>query len=122
MESMPKWEYLEYSPRFSRVFCNEAKIVSSQYLGVGAGLAPAQAGNRKGLPLLFEKIPKINDMANAIKVSFPGSKLKVKGDIEIKDVWYFDLMNFLGSQGWELVSVILDGVYPRLWFKRPFPD
>jgi hypothetical protein len=30
--------------------------VSSQYLGVGAGLAPAQAGNRKGLPLLFEKI------------------------------------------------------------------
>jgi hypothetical protein len=30
--------------------------VSSQYLGVRAGLAPAQAGNRKGLPLLFEKI------------------------------------------------------------------
>jgi hypothetical protein len=30
--------------------------VSSQYLGVGAGFAPAQAGNRKGLPLLFEKI------------------------------------------------------------------
>jgi hypothetical protein len=27
--------------------------VSSQYLGVGAGLAPAQAGNS----LLFEKIP-----------------------------------------------------------------
>jgi hypothetical protein len=31
-------------------------FVSSQYLGVRAGLAPAQAGNRKGLPLLFEKI------------------------------------------------------------------
>jgi hypothetical protein len=31
--------------------------VSSQYLGVRAGLAPAQAGNRKGLPLPFEKIP-----------------------------------------------------------------
>ncbi len=30
--------------------------VSSQYLGVRAGLAPAQVGNRKGLPLLFEKI------------------------------------------------------------------
>jgi hypothetical protein len=33
-----------------------ANCVSSQYLGVRAGLAPAQAGNRKGLPLLFEKI------------------------------------------------------------------
>jgi uncharacterized protein (DUF433 family) len=31
-------------------------VVSSQYLGVRAGLAPAQAGNRKGLPLPFEKI------------------------------------------------------------------
>jgi hypothetical protein len=30
--------------------------LSSQYLGVGAGLAPAKAGNRKGLPLRFEKI------------------------------------------------------------------
>jgi hypothetical protein len=35
---------------------NNNVIVSSQYLGVRAGLAPAQAGNRKGLPLLFEKI------------------------------------------------------------------
>jgi hypothetical protein len=35
-------------------------IVSSQYLGVRAGLAPAQAGNRKGLPLLFEKIQLID--------------------------------------------------------------
>jgi hypothetical protein len=33
-----------------------ASLVSSQYLGVRAGLAPAQAGNRKGLPLLFEKM------------------------------------------------------------------
>ena len=35
-----------------------ASLVSSQYLGVRAGLAPAQAGNRKGLPLLFEKMRK----------------------------------------------------------------
>jgi hypothetical protein len=34
----------------------EWNSVSSQYLGVRAGPAPAQAGNRKGLPLLFEKI------------------------------------------------------------------
>jgi len=34
----------------------EGQRVSSQYLGARAGLAPAQAGNRKGLPLLFEKI------------------------------------------------------------------
>jgi hypothetical protein len=40
---------------FSIVFPRDANV-SSQYLGVGAGLAPAQAGNRKGLPLLFEKI------------------------------------------------------------------
>ncbi len=40
------------------------EIVSSQYLGVMAGLAPAQAGNRKGLPLHFEKIPEILGVQN----------------------------------------------------------
>jgi hypothetical protein len=38
-----------------RILVNQV-TVSSQYLGVGADFAPAQAGNRKGLPLLFEKI------------------------------------------------------------------
>jgi para-aminobenzoate synthetase component 2 len=38
------------------------RLVSSQYLGVEAGLAPAQAGNRKGLPLLFEKIRRVEGM------------------------------------------------------------
>jgi hypothetical protein len=42
--------HIEPSPALHQI------SVSSQYLGVRAGLAPAQAGNRKGLPLLFEKI------------------------------------------------------------------
>jgi hypothetical protein len=31
------------------------EIISSQYPGVRAGLAPAQAGNREGLPLLLRR-------------------------------------------------------------------
>jgi hypothetical protein len=44
--------------------------VSSQYLGVGAGFAPAQAGNRKGLPLLFEKIHALHLLARGPPQTF----------------------------------------------------
>jgi len=42
------------------IFETIIEVVSSQYLGVRAGLASAQAGNRKGLPLLFEKILEVD--------------------------------------------------------------
>jgi len=46
-------DYLRGDPLYRQISL-EILSVSSQYLGVRAGLAPAQAGNRKGLPLLFE--------------------------------------------------------------------
>jgi hypothetical protein len=46
--------------RSNYTYLLEGNVVSSQYLGVRAGLAPAQVGNRKGLPLLFEKIRNVH--------------------------------------------------------------
>ncbi len=47
-------------PNFVDLSTFRPRNVSSEYPGVGAGLAPAQAGNRKGLPLPqdIQKIPR----------------------------------------------------------------
>jgi hypothetical protein len=54
-----------------KVYDFKVLLVSSQYLGVRAGLALAQVGNRKGLPLLFEKILLLEPDEEAGGMLFP---------------------------------------------------